>query len=302
MKSILSNFERFAVHAFNFRGRATMFDYWLVMPFIWLLIMVFFIADLGEVYAMLLARQIPPLNPLYYASVLIFLLTLVPRTSVTIRRFHDSNRSGFWIILPIISFVSLLVMVALLTGSMMNSALTGIANDPDNVFKSFDTLMESVFTGTFWDEMFGIATAFEKAGADTVWGLLNEIYNYNGQVDIRRSSSNVDVGLEGDSGHTMALFMVSSGLVLTPIITGLATAILTLLPTSPFDNIYGPAHMAELKYGKSDPNERNAMSGYAHLFEKTDEEKAELRELQKEQIKELYRSRVLKQQEEPPRG
>lgn len=302
MKSILSNFERFVVHAFNFHGRATMFDYWLVMPFIWLLIVAFFIADLGEVYAMLLARQIPPLNPLFYASVLIFLLTLIPRTSVTIRRFHDSNRSGFWILLPMISFVSLMVMFALLTGSMMNSALTGIADDPDNVFKSFDTLVESIITGTFWNEMFGIAQAFEKAGADTVWGLLNEIYNYNGQVDIRRSSSNVDVGLEGDTGHTMALFMISSSLVLTPIVTGVATAILTLLPTSPFDNIYGAAHMTEFKYAKADPNERNVMSGYAHLFEKTDEEKAELRELQKAQLKELYRSRVLKQQEEPPRG
>lgn len=302
MKSILSHFERFAVQAFNFRGRATMFDYWLVMPFVWLLMVVFFIGDLSDVYGMLLERQIPPLNPLFYASVLVFLLTLIPRTSLTIRRLHDSNRSGFWIILPIISFVSLLLMFALLTGSMMNSALTGIANDPDNAFKSFDTLMESIATGTFWDEMFTIAQAFEKAGADTVWGLLNEIYNYNGAVDIRRSGSDVDVGLEGDTGHTMALFMVSSGLVVTPILTAFANAVLTLLPTSPFDNIYGPAHMAELKYGKADPNKVNAMSGYAHLFEKTDEEKAELRELQKEQIKNLYRSRVLKQQDGPPQG
>lgn len=297
MKTIFSAFEDFAVRAFNIRGRATLLDYWCVMPFIWALILWLLIGDIQNVYAALVNHQVPPMNPLFYSSFVVFALTFIPRTTLTIRRLHDSNKSGFWFIIPMICFVSICFTATVLVGSMLNSSLTGVSDDPDSVRKALDTIMTAIVTGTFWQEMFSVAAAFEKAGSDALWGLLSEIYAQNGQVDIRRFSDDVNTAIDGESGHTMAFFMVSTALASTPFLSALGNAIMTLLPTDPRDNIYGPAKMAELNYRRAGEQSKDPMAGYAHLFEKTDEEKEVMREMQKQQIKDLYRSRVLK---EPP--
>ncbi|KIN62120.1 Inner membrane protein yhaI [Sulfitobacter noctilucicola] len=298
MREFLSIFENFAFKAFNFGGRATPGEYWAVIALIWAIICYVLMGDIAEVHRFLLAREIPPMNPLYYDSIVIFMLTLIPRLSLNMRRLHDRNRSGFWVILPAIAIMSTIVLFSGLAGGMMNSSLTGVANQPNDPANIIYPVV--LFFGapqTFWEEMFAISLAFEAAGTDTVWGLLAEIMAHNGAVDIRRNASNVSTGLEGESGHTVGVLFISFALVATPIVTGLLHSLMNALPSVPFDNIYGPAKIAELQWKKKTDGKHNPMAGYACLFEETDEEKAAKREKGAAEVKALYRSRVLGLQE-----
>lgn len=294
MKEFLSHYESFAFRAFTFQRRATPLEYWAVIPVIWILIFWTFTADVREVYGFLIERRIPPMNPLYYESFLIFFVTLIPRMAVNIRRLHDRDKSGFWALLPGISIFSSAVLFSALLGAMMNSSLTGISDGPDEMRNiTYPLLLYVGAPEVFWSEMFSIAVAFEKAGSEAVSGLLAEIYAHSGAVDVRRYVDNVTNEIEGNTGHTVGFVFVAMSLVFTPIITGVLHLIFNVLPSSTEDNIYGPAQIAELHYKKKTDDRHNPMAGYAHLFEETKEEKAKKREAHTAEVRALYQQRVL---------
>lgn len=296
MKDILSYFENFAFRAFQFQKRATPLEYWAVIPVIWVIILWALMSDIKEVHGFLLQRTIPPMNPLYYESVLLFLVTLIPRMSLNMRRLHDRNKTGFWVILPAISMIAAIVLFNGLSGAMMNSSLTGLANSPDSPTNILHPLALYVASpDAFWNEMFSIAIAFEKAGSEALWNLLAEIYAHAGAVDVRRYTSNVTREIEGNTGHTIGFAFVAGGLVFTPLVTWFLHAMMTLMPSYPHDNLYGPAKMGALDYKRKVDGKHNPMAGYAHLYEKTDEEKAQRREANAAEVKALYRARVLGQ-------
>ncbi len=294
MKQFFSIYEQFVLKAFNFQGRATPLEYWGVILLVWLIIMYTLMGDIAEVHTFLLAREIPPMNPLYYDSFIVFVLTLIPRLSLNMRRLHDRDRTGFWVIIPAIAILSGIALFSGLAGAMMNSSLTGVSNNPDdpmNILHPFILLLTAPYL--FWEEMFAIAAAFQSAGSETIATLISEIYAQNGGADIRRSSSNVSVGIAGNTGHTWGFVFVVIALVVTPVVTTVWHLILNVLPTAPVDNIYGPAQIAQLQYKKKKDNTHNPMAGYACLFEETEEEKARKREKGAAEVKELYRQRVL---------
>jgi uncharacterized membrane protein YhaH (DUF805 family) len=82
----------------DFSGRAPRPEYW------WYL--------LGLVVAFVVARIVDDIiglgHMVLYAygplAVLLWLATLVPNLAVGVRRLHDTNRSGWWILLPIIPY------------------------------------------------------------------------------------------------------------------------------------------------------------------------------------------------------
>ena len=94
-------------------GRATRAEYWwwaliqtiILTGAIWLDITRHFGSDMP-----------PPLNPLEYASLVVALLTIPANFCVTIRRLHDSGRSGFWYLIlfaPIVGGVWFLILMLL---------------------------------------------------------------------------------------------------------------------------------------------------------------------------------------------
>ena len=100
MIGISTAFENFVFKYFNFSGRASRAEFWLVMPLTWGLILGFAILDILEIWDNLTSRITPTLNPLGYSSVILFLFTLIPRFSLTARRFNDSGHSKRRIGLP----------------------------------------------------------------------------------------------------------------------------------------------------------------------------------------------------------
>jgi len=89
---------------FKFSGRAPRSEYWWWILFAWILGLIAFMLDallFGASFGQ--AEGFAPLNSV------VSLLLLIPGLSVSFRRLHDVNRSGWWIIAPYcIWFVSFL--------------------------------------------------------------------------------------------------------------------------------------------------------------------------------------------------
>ena len=120
MTAFSNALEGFLFGSFNPFGTARRSDYWLIMPLIWFGILAFLVMDAREVWAALLAREVPNLSPFHYGSVLLFVFTLPGRFCLTIRRLHDSRKSARWVLLPIKAFVlAVLGMVGLLSAAMV---------------------------------------------------------------------------------------------------------------------------------------------------------------------------------------
>ncbi len=85
----------------QFRGRSRRAEYWwFTLAYVILLIVVSGID-------MVALNAAPAAGPLYYLFVL---ATLVPSLAVGVRRLHDTNRSGWWILLSLIPLVNLVLL------------------------------------------------------------------------------------------------------------------------------------------------------------------------------------------------
>ena len=92
-------------NALDFRGRASRAEFWYYTLFYWLGLI------LAVIVAPLLAQQ------LRVAAILLIILwtswfvaSVVPTISVTIRRLHDTGRSGWWIVLNWLPLTGLIVL------------------------------------------------------------------------------------------------------------------------------------------------------------------------------------------------
>ena len=95
---------------FDFSGRSRRLEYWLFVLFIC-------IADL--VLRFLEASYFSALSPAFRFEILplVFgILTFIPSLSVSVRRLHDTDRSGWWLLLgflPIIGWIWLIILFCL---------------------------------------------------------------------------------------------------------------------------------------------------------------------------------------------
>ncbi|MDV4145002.1 MULTISPECIES: DUF805 domain-containing protein [Shimia] len=93
--------ESVVFKSFQTRGRATRAEYWwwglvqfcALTACVWL--------DFTRHFA----TQTPPLNPIEYASFVFAMVTLPANFCVTIRRLHDSGRSGFWYLITLVPLI-----------------------------------------------------------------------------------------------------------------------------------------------------------------------------------------------------
>jgi uncharacterized membrane protein YhaH (DUF805 family) len=92
VKNYLDAFARY----FEIKGRTTRRQYWMFILFHTLAIFLLSVIDL-----VVLGNKIAVLYTIY------LLVTVIPATTVAVRRMHDSGRSGWWVFLPVVSFVFL---------------------------------------------------------------------------------------------------------------------------------------------------------------------------------------------------
>ena len=297
--NILTYFERFAFRGVNFWDRATRAEYWCVMPVIWGLILLAFVWDVQEVWDFLLRREVPPLNPLYYESFALFTLTILPRAALTVRRLHDSGRSGKWASLPLVALMSGFTLVlglgsALLTSSAVGGdALGGI---------SLGFIMGAVLVGSagsFWEGMFALAAALDAIGFDAIRAVIAELLAQIDPPPVETVVTNARLGLAEDPMGGGQLLAAMTGIIVTPFAAAFAHLVFMLMPTDRSYNRYGESSAKPITGPAQVRTSGNAMAGYAYLYEKTAAEEEALKLAQKEQLKALYRTRVLGQPETP---
>lgn len=105
----------------DFTGRAPRAEYW------WYTLAVIVVALLISTIESIvgLGGMFAGYGPL---SLLLMLALLVPGLAVTVRRLHDTNRSGWWVLLPIIPYVLVAIVAggAAASGSMAGLGAAGL--------------------------------------------------------------------------------------------------------------------------------------------------------------------------------
>ncbi|MBO0589251.1 DUF805 domain-containing protein [Sporosarcina sp. E16_8] len=84
-------------NTFNFSGRARRTEYWLFYLFT---IVISFIMSIVDI-----ALGLDFSDELGVFTLIFLLIILIPGLSVTVRRLHDSGKSGFWILLNFIPLI-----------------------------------------------------------------------------------------------------------------------------------------------------------------------------------------------------
>ena len=105
----------------DFSGRAPRAEYW------WYTLAVVIATILVSIIESLLG-----LDPIFGAygpvTLLLMLALIVPGLAVTVRRLHDTDRSGWWILLPLIPYAIGIALAgpAMVSGSMAGLGTAGI--------------------------------------------------------------------------------------------------------------------------------------------------------------------------------
>lgn len=90
---------------FQFSGRASRSEYWYYQLFVLLCFGLFF--------AFLAAIESPhPLVSL--AVILVFLAAVIPQWTAAVRRLHDTDRSGWWLLIQVVPWIGPVVLLVLL--------------------------------------------------------------------------------------------------------------------------------------------------------------------------------------------
>ncbi|ADU12804.1 DUF805 domain-containing protein [Asticcacaulis excentricus] len=144
----------------DFNGRARRQEFWLF----WLVQFLFFSVLNSIVMALMfqsfstISAQTDPSNFMFNPTFMVLgqvgnvisLALLVPNLAVGVRRLHDTNRTGWWLILPIAAFVVGLVLFLVTQGGHLASLFTDkYENNPQAVFSLIGSGFLMVWLPTF---------------------------------------------------------------------------------------------------------------------------------------------------------
>ena len=110
----------------DFSGRAPRAEFWwYTLALMVVFIVVAIVEGILGIHRMIAGMYGP-------VSALLLLATLIPSLAVGVRRLHDVNRTGWWLLLPLIPDVLMIVMAlttagAVAAGGGMGAAMGGLA-------------------------------------------------------------------------------------------------------------------------------------------------------------------------------
>lgn len=87
----------------NFKGRARRSEYWFASLFL-------FLANIAAVIADAITGFLDVESGFGLIQAVWFLAILIPAISLLARRLHDTNRSGWWILILLVPFVGAVVL------------------------------------------------------------------------------------------------------------------------------------------------------------------------------------------------
>ena len=90
----------------NFSGRATRSELWLFTLFVFIVSLMLMFIDL-LISGVFFMEYDEPLAPL---STIFFIAILIPSFAVCVRRLHDVNRSGWWLLIEL-TFIGIIPLI-----------------------------------------------------------------------------------------------------------------------------------------------------------------------------------------------
>lgn len=106
---MIKAYKRFFSNYVNFEGRANRAEYWWVV--LWNVIIC--LACLFCGVAMLTSRDFTPMVFGIISVCIYNLVTIIPNISLTVRRLHDSNKTGWLCLIALIPYIGVLIMLVL---------------------------------------------------------------------------------------------------------------------------------------------------------------------------------------------
>jgi uncharacterized membrane protein YhaH (DUF805 family) len=98
----------------DFSGRAPRAEFW------WYVLAVFILSIVAKIIDSLLGMHV--WGPYGLVSVIVWLGLLVPNIAVSVRRLHDTNRTGWWLLVPVVPYCLAFVLGG---AAMMGGAASG---------------------------------------------------------------------------------------------------------------------------------------------------------------------------------
>ena len=121
MEWMLMPLRRYA----DFSGRSRRMEYWMWVVFQFLIGLAFSILMIAVAGAGIMSGDPTQMVAvggialvLYLLYCLVGLVFFIPSLAVTVRRLHDTNRSGWWILAPVVPYVLMVVATMTLIGSV----------------------------------------------------------------------------------------------------------------------------------------------------------------------------------------
>lgn len=287
---IANAFEGFIFRGFNPFGRASRSEYWIVILIVWAAIIAFFLYDLTTIWGHLRAHERPSFNPFAYGSVLLWTITLIPRTTLAMRRMQDSGRSLKWAMLPFSAGIGLVWLVLGLGSAMLTSMQGGTA---EFTILSFLALIGLMRSGAIWPLLYAFA---EQAEPGAVLSFLAEIYGLLPKPDLAAGAAYYGQLYSAAPEVATPMLLATLAMTFGPFVMLALWFAFLLAPSNQGFNGYGEARGVDpvqpVKKGAHNP-----YAGYALLSEQFRESGKQSAEVRREEVSRLYRERVLKQRQ-----
>lgn len=282
MTSFSTALENFIFRGLNFFGEARRAEYWMILPLLWVAILGLGYLDARQIHGQLLMRQIPSLNPLHYAAPMLFLVSLLPRYALTVRRLNDAGRSPKWALLPLKATALSLVLAI----GLASAALTSGGGDGAGL--AFVAIFAIFWQDIGWEVAFAAAQAFQMVEWRDVIGMLS-------LPELSQVAANITASYGADPATTSKVLLVAGGLILAPFLMMAIFVMMMLTPSSPSIDGFGggPGHR---RPNLDRPSQ--ALASYAILAKLEEERRnpaaaAARRGDGREEAKSLYQTRVL---------
>ena len=102
MGSYISAMQRY----FEFSGRSSRSDFWLYVLFYFIIYAVAWLID-AFLFGTLSGQGLP------IVTMIVGLVHIVPGLAVSVRRLHDTDRSGWWILIAFVPLIGLIWLIVL---------------------------------------------------------------------------------------------------------------------------------------------------------------------------------------------
>ncbi|MCS0788877.1 DUF805 domain-containing protein [Cytobacillus firmus] len=99
----MNAFIKVVKESFNFRGRSRRREYWMFILFTFLISIILTIIEM--IFGWEITEDIGILTTLFS------LIMLIPSLSVTVRRLHDTGKSGWWILISLIPLIGGIIIL-----------------------------------------------------------------------------------------------------------------------------------------------------------------------------------------------